>query len=202
MSATNSTTNYGLPQWIATDKPTFLGDLNSAFSAIDTAIKAIATAISDNDISTLSTSVSNLQSSVSDLRTITGDITNQLVNIVEDIDGNATNIETMNETIGSGTLETTSKNLIGATNEVRQLASTAKTTAETARDKFTDLTGTLTANSTTCIINSSAIKTDSIIDIYTDVFGLSPENVEVISGKITITFKAQSNDVSVKVRLS
>lgn len=39
MSHTNSTTNYGLPQWIGTDKPTFLGDFNSAFSAIDTAMK-------------------------------------------------------------------------------------------------------------------------------------------------------------------
>ena len=39
MSYTNSTPNYELPQWIGTDKPTFLGDFNSAFSAIDTAMK-------------------------------------------------------------------------------------------------------------------------------------------------------------------
>ena len=39
MSYTNSTPNYNLPQWIGTDKPTFLGDFNGAFSAIDTAIK-------------------------------------------------------------------------------------------------------------------------------------------------------------------
>lgn len=40
MAHTNSTENYGLPQWIGTDKPTFLGDFNSAFAAIDTAMKA------------------------------------------------------------------------------------------------------------------------------------------------------------------
>lgn len=39
MSFTNQTPNFGLPQWIGTDKPTFLGDLNGAFSDIDTALK-------------------------------------------------------------------------------------------------------------------------------------------------------------------
>lgn len=39
MSYTNKTPNFDLPQWIGTDKPTFLGDFNSAFSAIDTAMK-------------------------------------------------------------------------------------------------------------------------------------------------------------------
>lgn len=36
MSSTNKTTHYELPQWIGTDKPTFLGDLNGAFLDIDT----------------------------------------------------------------------------------------------------------------------------------------------------------------------
>ena len=36
MASTNKTTHYDLPQWIGTDKPTFLGDLNGAFSTIDT----------------------------------------------------------------------------------------------------------------------------------------------------------------------
>lgn len=36
MGATNKTTNYELPQWVGTDKPTFLGDMNDAFLKIDT----------------------------------------------------------------------------------------------------------------------------------------------------------------------
>lgn len=44
MAHTNSTENYGLPQWIGTDKPTFLGDFNSAFGTIDTQMKANADA--------------------------------------------------------------------------------------------------------------------------------------------------------------
>ena len=42
MGATNHTSNYDLPQWIGTDKPTFLGDLNDAFLKIDTQMKANA----------------------------------------------------------------------------------------------------------------------------------------------------------------
>lgn len=42
MGATNHTTNYELPQWIGTDKPTFLGDMNDAFLKIDTQMKTNA----------------------------------------------------------------------------------------------------------------------------------------------------------------
>ena len=38
MGHTNSTANYGLPQFISTDKPAWLTDINGAFSDIDTAI--------------------------------------------------------------------------------------------------------------------------------------------------------------------
>lgn len=40
MSSTNHTTNYNLPQFLGSDKPAWLGDINPAFSAIDTAMKA------------------------------------------------------------------------------------------------------------------------------------------------------------------
>lgn len=46
MGATNHTSNYNLPQWIGTDKPTFLGDLNDAFLKIDTQMKANANSVS------------------------------------------------------------------------------------------------------------------------------------------------------------
>ena len=44
MSHTNSTPNYRLPQWIGTDKPTFLGDFNTAFYDIDAQMKTNADA--------------------------------------------------------------------------------------------------------------------------------------------------------------
>lgn len=42
MSATNSTPNYGLPQYMADDKPTYLGDFNKAMLDIDTNMKSIS----------------------------------------------------------------------------------------------------------------------------------------------------------------
>ena len=36
MSHTNSTTNYSLPQFVTSDKPAWLTDINNAFTAIDT----------------------------------------------------------------------------------------------------------------------------------------------------------------------
>lgn len=41
MSATNSTPNYGLPQYLPTDKPTYLGDFNKAMLDIDTNLKSV-----------------------------------------------------------------------------------------------------------------------------------------------------------------
>ena len=46
MSHTNSTTNYGLPQFVTTDKPFWLTDVNQAYSDIDTAMKNNADAAS------------------------------------------------------------------------------------------------------------------------------------------------------------
>lgn len=40
MSHTNSTTNYNLPQFLTTDKPAWLTDINGAFSDLDTAVYA------------------------------------------------------------------------------------------------------------------------------------------------------------------
>ena len=51
MGHTNSTANLALPQFIGTDKPTWLGDVNGAFSAIDAYVgtndAAVAAAASD-----------------------------------------------------------------------------------------------------------------------------------------------------------
>lgn len=49
MAHSNSTTNYALPQFIGSDKPAWLTDVNSAMSAIDTQMKANATAAATAD---------------------------------------------------------------------------------------------------------------------------------------------------------
>ena len=80
-------------------------------------------------------------------------------------------------------LNTTTKNIVGSINEV----------------KGKEVTGTLTAGNTSITLQDASITTTSTIDIYTDVFGISPESVAVATGEITITFEAQSSDMGVKV---
>jgi len=80
-------------------------------------------------------------------------------------------------------LNTTSKNVVGAVNEL----------------KGTEMTATLLAGQTTITFLSPAITTSSTIDIYTDKFGVSPEDVTVTTGQVTIVFEAQSSDLGVKV---
>lgn len=63
------------------------------------------------------------------------------------------------------------------------------------------LTGTLTAGETTLIISDDSITEDSMIDIYTNVFGVNPSEVTVENGSITLVFDAQETDLGVKVRV-
>ncbi len=76
MGHTNITPNYSLPQFIDSDKPAWLDDVNQAYSAIDTALKTNADAITktagdipdvskiNDDIATLKASDSLLQEQV------------------------------------------------------------------------------------------------------------------------------------------
>ena len=56
MSHTNSTTNYNLPQFISTDKPAWLTDVNDAMTAIDTGIAA-AKSVADGNTAALADKV-------------------------------------------------------------------------------------------------------------------------------------------------
>lgn len=62
MSSTNHTTNYNLPQFLGSDKPAWLGDINPAFSAIDTAMKANADSASTagTDATTANTNIGTM----------------------------------------------------------------------------------------------------------------------------------------------
>lgn len=66
MAHTNATPNYALPQFISTDKPAWLTDVNSGFAAIDTAIKGAsdAAAAVDTKVGTLSSLTTDVKTSV------------------------------------------------------------------------------------------------------------------------------------------
>ena len=66
---------------------------------------------------------------------------------------------------------------------------------------FVEVSGTLTAGSTSITLSDNSISSSSTIDIFTDTYGISPETVSVSSGSVTLTFEAQASDLGVKVRV-
>ena len=132
MSATNATTNYELPVFIATDEPAWLVDWNSAMNAIDSAIKEAKTA-GDNAQSTANTNANNIQ-------TLDGTVSSQgtaIGNLQTAVSGNTGSINTINSLIGNGEPTTTDKTIIGAINEIN-----AQVGAVSADDVSFDPTGT------------------------------------------------------------
>lgn len=139
MGHTNSTPNIGLPQFIGTDKPTWLGDINGAMSAIDTKVGSIDVAIATTDAkadnavadasgavttatnavntagaaSTTATQANNLATQALTVANNTADLCT--LQIVPDVNVNKAAIGTLSD------LTTTAKdNLVDAINEVAQ----------------------------------------------------------------------------------
>ena len=69
-------------------------------------------------------------------------------------------------------------------------------------DDYIEISGTLTAGSTSLTLSDASITASSTFDIYTDTFGIQPVNAVVATGSITLTFLAQASNISVKVRVS
>ena len=132
--------------------------------------------------------ISNLPSIIStDLNDLLAIVSKDNQNVVQTMKIKIAELATkLNNNIEYGLLNTTDKKIIGAINEVRG----------------TFVTGTLTAGSTSLTLSDASITTSSTIDIYVDTFGIQPTNAVVTTGSITLSFLAQSADVSVKVRVS
>ena len=81
--------------------------------------------------------------------------------------------------------KTSSKNVLGALHEI----------------SYKEVTGSLSAGSTSITLSDASITTTSTFDIFTDVYGVAPESVTVATGSITMTFEAQESTLGVKVRV-
>lgn len=95
MSSTNHTTNYNLPQWVGSDKPAWLGDVNPAFSAIDTAMKA--NDVTATSASTAATTANNNIGTMAELATTEK---TTLVGAVNEVNTNAQTAQTTANSAG------------------------------------------------------------------------------------------------------
>ena len=126
MGHTNSTANLSLPQFIGTDKPTWLGDINSAFSDIDayagTNDAAVSGAVSD-----AASAVSQAASAVSTANaanTTAGNASTAATNAVGTANNAMSLVNQTNTKIGTlANLNTTDKtSIVNAINEVNGVA--------------------------------------------------------------------------------
>lgn len=106
-ASTNKTTNYELPQFVGTDKPTWLGDFNTAMSAIDTGM-----AENKSDIESMDSRVANAEASASQA---------------------SQDVATLATTVGN--LSTDVESATSTANNAQQTATSALNTANTANGK-------------------------------------------------------------------
>ncbi len=125
---TNSTSNYELPQFVGTDKPQWLTDINQAFASIDTAIHAVSVLANLNstkigDLTDLSTDNKiDLVSAINEVDSHTDSNTNIIAGHTTAIGNNTTAIGNLTD------LDTVDKaDLVSAINEVDLLAKNNET---------------------------------------------------------------------------
>lgn len=106
MAHTNSTPNYNLPQFLGTDKPAWLTDINNAMSDIDAAIAAAKTTADTAD------------AAVGALGVIVGNHTTQLSTLSGAVTSQGNTLNTVTALIGNGVPTTTDQTIIGAINEI------------------------------------------------------------------------------------
>lgn len=144
---TNSTQYYELPQFVGTDKPQWLTDINQGFLAIDTAIHsayALASLTSTNvgDLTDLTTTVkTDLVSSINEVNGGLGDLSSIVAGHTTAIGNNTTAIGNLVD------LDTVDKaSLVNAVNEVDLIANNNSVSIGTLTD--------LSTNDKTSLVNA------------------------------------------------
>ena len=103
MSHTNETLNYKLPQFVDTDQPTWLGDVNGAMLSIDTAIHDAATKADQagKDFATLNHTVEGHTTQIEQLETDTGNLTTTVSALEEKVAEHTASIAELHEGLDS-----------------------------------------------------------------------------------------------------
>ena len=161
MSATNHTTNYNLPQFIGTDKPTWLTDVNGAMSAIDTQMKANA-----DSATSASTSATTANTNIGTLANLETTAKTDAVSAINEVNNKAGNAQSTANTAVSD-----ASNAQTTANEAKTLAQTVASfininnyNSYTDTSSFTRLQGTGTATYANFNVATNADK--SLAKVY------------------------------------
>ena len=101
MGATNKTTYYKLPQYVQSDKPSYLGDFNGAMNTIDGAIHTNAVNIGING-----TAIENTNAIIGDLTNLTTETKTSVVGAINEVNSK---VDTNEEYFNINTFTTINK---------------------------------------------------------------------------------------------
>lgn len=90
--------------------------------------------------------------------------------------------------------------VLGETDKTAFAGNRGKALEEKVNSMMVTVVGTLATGEKTLVLTDDAITENSVLDVYSSKYGVSPSNVVGEIGKVTLTFsKAQETDVSIKV---
>lgn len=182
MGSTNKTTNLQLPQWIGTDKPTFLGDMNDAFLKIDNGYSDIqdsATTAKSQAGQALS-KATNAENNVKEAL--------ETANTANTTAGEAKTLATSASTTANTALSTANKakeDLVDVNNVISSLTNWTQLSVS-AGSNTTDLSVTAKNNTTLKMLNMyGSFSLTGGITANTTLFtisGFAPSNTRTIQG--------------------
>lgn len=188
MSHTNTTANYNLPQFIGTDKPSWLTDVNGAMTGIDTQMKANADAntTTAGDLTTLAGRVTTAEQNI----TTQGSTLQTVSNVASSASTTATqaktkvdNLETYLTLTNFGTPTLTLTNVTTASNTMK-FATNASGTIGKIYGSIIDVKTTSSAGGS--ITMATPFRPDTTITINGAFLQQYQGNQSIFSGDITI----------------
>lgn len=224
----NRTVNYDLCQYEADDKTSYLVNYNNDMLKIDTAIKGAKDAadaaqakadtadgkadINAGSISTLNTQINGAQGLAADVSALEGSVNtiNSLIGNGEPTTQDKTLIGAINELAAEIPSPTTQLPATSVSYDNTSSGLTA-TNAQAAIDEIVQAIpsaaavetqrGTLAVAATSVVLTfaSQTIGANTLVDVYTDAYGVNPTAIATTSNTVTLTFDAQESAVNVAV---
>lgn len=182
MSSTNKTPNYELPQFVANDVPSWLGDFNQAMSKIDTQMKA-----NDTKATGASTNAENANSSATQAL----ETANQANTTANGANTNATNALSLATTANdnASTAKQNSETALSTANSANGNASSALSMAQNAN---TNANKALNGLEKFNLSNSQIISQSGIIG-QTNIAQVNESTINIISDSTNEVFKLYGN---------
>lgn len=171
-ASTNKTANYELPQFVGTDKPTWLGDFNTAMATIDGGM-----AENKSNIESMDSRVSSAESSASQAS--------------QNVSALTTKVDSVESSVSSAT--TTANNAQSTATTALNTANTANGKADTNASNISNLQTAIT-NLAPVVLYSNSTGTDGTVTLndsvskysYLEIFAYEVQNGSEIYNKYDV----------------